>query len=65
MEKQHGFFKPLSYRRYLPAMFGLWLVAFALGTWFGKDIAVLAWPMLILGLVLHGFSMRTAHQKSR
>lgn len=65
MNKLENHLQPLTYRKYLPALWGMWLIAFALGIWFGKSVAGLAWPILIIGLVVHAISMRAAHRPHR
>jgi len=64
MSKLHSYFKPLTYKQYLPAMFGLWLIAFALGSWLGKDLKFLVAPFIIGGLIVHGLSMHPAHKQA-
>jgi len=58
------YFQPLTYQRYLPALFGVWLIAFAVGIWFGKDLGRLALPAFTIGLIIHGTSMHEAHKQS-
>lgn len=57
------YFQPLTYKKYLPAMFGLWFVAFAMGAWFHQSVGQFVLPAFILGLVVHGVSMHAAHKQ--
>ena len=58
------YFQPLTYEQYLPAMVGVWLIAFSIGIWLGENVAAFALPVFVVGLIIHGTSMHKAHKQS-
>jgi hypothetical protein len=59
-----NYFQPLTYKQYMPAMIGIWLIAFAVGIWLGESVVAFALPAFVIGLVVHGISMHKAHKQS-
>jgi len=50
------------YSEWLASLFGACFIAFALGMLFIKYFETFTWPLLIVGILMHGWGMYQIHQ---
>lgn len=55
----------VKYSESLASIFGASFVAFALGVWFSAPFGAYAWPIAIIGIVLHAWGMYRTYQRNK
>jgi hypothetical protein len=58
-------FTKAKYSEWLGSLFGACFIAFALGVWLHETFNGLAWPILIIGIVLHSWGMYKTYQRNK
>lgn len=54
-----------KYGEWQASLWGACFIAFALGVFFSKYIGVLAWVILVVGLLLHAWGMTKTYNRNK
>lgn len=55
----------VKYSEWLGSLFGACFIAFALGVWLSEIFDALAWPILLIGILLHSWGMYKTYQRNK
>lgn len=58
-------FQKVKYSESLASIFGASFIAFTLGVWWNEIFSGFAWPILIVGVLLHAWGMFKTYQRNK